>query len=422
MHSTTGLVLAACCLIASIARAAAAQGTPPTTPTSITRTEAVAAALARGARLGVARADTSLAYAGLLVARARPNPALVAGYSKSAPQYHVEAELPLDLPGLRAARIRAAQVGRDAAQYRFAFARAAVALGADTTYTLALAARERLRLSRRNAQDADSLRVIAEKRRDAGDASDLDVELATVNAGQQANAAAADSLAYVSAVLDLQSALGLAADEATLAPADSLAAPPDEPAPAGASLGIGPDVPAGPTLQIAAARASVESARLGALAERRSVWAGPAITAGFETRDPKGDEPGVLPTVGVTIPLPLLNRNRGPIAQADAEHERARAELALAEVENRTEIARERRELAVALEKVRRDRQLLDAAERIAAKSLVAYREGAAALPGALEAQRNARDVLAQYVADLSDAWIAASILRALTLTPDASR
>jgi outer membrane protein TolC len=121
--------------------------------------------------------------------------------------------------------------------------------------------------------------------------------------------------------------------------------------------------------------------------------------------------------VGFTLPFPLLNRNRGPIAQAEAEHERARAELALAEVESRTEIARERREQAVALDKVRRDLQLIAAADRVAAKSLTAYREGAAALPSALEAQRNARDVLAQYVADLAEAWIASANLRVLTLT-----
>ena len=38
-------------------------------------------------------------------------------------------------------------------------------------------------------------------------------------------------------------------------------------------------------------------------------------------------------------------------------------------------------------------------------------------LPNVLEAQRNARDVLAQYVADLADAWIATAGLRVLTLT-----
>ena len=67
-------------------------------------------------------------------------------------------------------------------------------------------------LSRRNALDADSLLHMVERRRDAGDASDMDVELARVNAGQQANIAAADSLTWISTLLDLQAALGMTSD------------------------------------------------------------------------------------------------------------------------------------------------------------------------------------------------------------------
>ena len=81
-----------------------------------------------------------------------------------------------------------------AARVRFHLARATVGLDADTTYTRAVAAREHLALSRRNALDSDSLLHMVDRRRAAGDASDMDVELARVNAGQQENAAAADSL------------------------------------------------------------------------------------------------------------------------------------------------------------------------------------------------------------------------------------
>src|SRR5206468_10247444 len=98
-------------------------------------------------------------------------------------------------------------------------------LDADTTYTRSLAARAHAELSRRNARDADSLRRMAAVRRDAGDASDLDVELATVNAGQQANVAAADSLTYVSTQFDLQAVMGIRSDSTVVIPADSLTPP-----------------------------------------------------------------------------------------------------------------------------------------------------------------------------------------------------
>ena len=62
----------------------------------------------------------------------------------------------------------------------------------EVAYTLALAAQERARVSRRTADDADSLLMMARARRDAGDASELDVLLATMAAGQLANSALSD--------------------------------------------------------------------------------------------------------------------------------------------------------------------------------------------------------------------------------------
>ena len=98
-------------------------------------------------------------------------------------------------------------------------------LDADTTYTRAQAALARAGLSQRTAQDADSLLRMAIARRDAGDASDLDVELARVNAGQQANVAAADSVELTSTLLELQERIGQATDHVAIMPSDSMALP-----------------------------------------------------------------------------------------------------------------------------------------------------------------------------------------------------
>ena len=413
MRLLAGLALAA---LAPAAAAAGAQQPPPRLPVPLSRAQAVDAALARGARLGVARADTAAAFAGLLTARALPNPVLASSYSKATPQYHVALELPFDLPGLRQARIGSAEAARRAAQLRFAYERAAVALDADTTYTRALAALARARLSRRNAADADSLLRIAVARRDAGDASDLDVELATVNAGQQANAAAGDSLAAIATLLDLQAIIGLAGDGGVaVVPSDSLVPPaPDTLAQLATT--------AGATLPVAAAEASLASAQLAARLQRRALFGTPALSAGFETGDPSGAESGILPTVGISLPLPLLDRNRGAILQAEADRERARAELALARLEGQARIARTTRERATALARVERDQRLVASANRVAAMSLTAYREGESSLPNVIEAQRNARDVLVQYVDDVATAWIATATLRVYSLTTGSSR
>jgi cobalt-zinc-cadmium efflux system outer membrane protein len=372
----------------------------------VTRQQAVESAIARGARAAVARADTLVGSAQLLTARQRDNPSLAATYSKSTPRYHEIVDIPLDLTGVRSARIQSAQATRLASQYRFQFERAAAALDADTTYTRALAAAEQLRLARRNAKDADSLRRMSVVRRDAGDASDLDVLLSTLNAGQAANQAASDSLTYISTLFDLQTVMGLDSDRVAVTPVDSLTLPPSNRADA---------VPAR-ALPIVAAEQALTAADLSVRAQRRSVFTPLSIQAGIEHGDPS--EPGILPTFGLSIPLPLLNRNRGPIAQAEAERERARAELALARLETQSAIGRAIRTRNLALEKIQRDRLLVESATRIAAMSLVAYREGAQGLPAVLEAQRNAREILSQYINDLADAWIATATLRLYDVTP----
>lgn len=366
----------------------------------ITRQDAVESAVTRGARAAVARADTLVGAAQLLAARQWENPGLSLTYSKSVPTYHEIVDVPFDITGARGARIRSAQASRLASQYRYQFERATAALDADTTYTRALAAREHVRLARRNARDADSLRRMAIIRRNAGDASELDVLLATVNSGQAANLAAADSITLVATLIDLQAVMGLGTDTVIIAPTDSLTLPSDR-----RSDGS-PSQP----LPVAAAEKALNAAEQSVSAQKRSIFAPFSIQGGVEHGDPS--QPGILPTFGVSIPLPILNRNRGGIAQAEAERERARAELQLARLETRNAIGRAERSLRLALYKINRDTILVESANRIAAMSLTAYREGAQGLPAVLETQRNAREILSQYVDDLADAWIAIAILR----------
>jgi cobalt-zinc-cadmium efflux system outer membrane protein len=373
----------------------------------VTRGNAIESALSRGARLAVARADTAAARAQLIAAGARENPLLAATYSKSPPQYHLTMELPFTLPGVRGLRIESAQANRRAAGYRFQFERAAVAVDADTTFTRAQAALAHAVLSRRNSEDADTLLSMAVARRNAGDAAELDVQLATVNAGQQRNAAIADSLSLVLTLEDLRTVMGLPAGTGPLFLVDSLTPPRVD----SAAAFIGTPLP------VAAAQQSLTAAELALRLERRNVFGSPAILGGIETHDPTGDEPGILPTFGFSIPLPLLNGNRGPIAQAEAERVRASAQLMVARFETDARIARARREREAFLARVARDRQLLASANRIAAMSLTAYRAGAASLPNVFEAQRNARDMLSQYIDDVAAAWIAESTLRLMTLT-----
>jgi outer membrane protein, heavy metal efflux system len=369
----------------------------------ISRADAVDAALARGARSAFARADTQAAAGMLHGARLYPNPSLSATYTKDTPHYHVIADVPLDLPWLRSARVGAAAAGRDAARFRFDFERAAIRYDIDTTYTHALAALAHAGLSRRTAQAADSLLVMARLRRSVGDVSELDVRLAEINAGQMANAAADDSLASVATVLAVQLAMGLAADSQTIVLADTLA-PPRDTAPPAAALGE--------PLLVAAAAAQLRSEERTLSLAHRNVFPAPSFQVGVEFGDP--GQTGSLPTFGLALPIPLFHRNGGEVAQARAARARAQAELDLARREQTAELERARRTSAVAAARVLRDRALLAGADQVAAMSLQAYREGAVPLANVLEAQRLAREALGRYVDDMTAANDAADLLRLL--------
>ena len=376
----------------------------------VTRADAVAAALAGGARAALGRADTTAALGAVRTARAFPNPTVSGSYTKDPPNYHALGDLPLDVPWVRAPRIGAAEAARDAARNQFAFDRAAIVFDVDTTYSRTLAAAMHAQLSRRTAADADSLLKIAQLRRDVGDVSELDVRLAAVNAGQLENIAVDDSLAALGSLLSLQLQMGLRADTPSIRLADSLVAPDDS---AGMRTGSGELLP------VAAAAARLRSAERSLTLARASRFA-PSLEFGVDKGDAGSANPNqLLPVIGFSLPFPLFNRSGGAVTQAMADRERARAELDLTRRETDAAVARARRELIAARARVRRSAGLVASADRIAGMSLQAYGEGAVALASVLEAQRNAREILARYIDDLAAADAAARTLRWLTAAAD---
>lgn len=357
----------------------------------VTMEEAVARALATGPRVALARADSAAARAGVVTARAFPNPALALDYSKDPPRRHVLLEQPLELPWVRSARISAARRTAEAAAYTLGAERAAVRYLVQAAYAKAAAAQEVRRLSERNARDGEELLRITRARQRAGDASELDVALARVTAGQLETTALADSADALLAVLDLQALIGLSTDRVEVTLADSLAALPTAP----------PPVPAPRPLRVAAAERTLSSRRSQEMFVRRNRVPVPSVRAGIDQGDRGGDN-GPLPTFGISLSLPIFDRVRGSVAEARALSVRAEAELALAERESAAARAAAARQRAVARERVARDRAIAQDAERVTEMSLTAYREGAAPLVNVLEAQRNARDALRQYVMDLA--------------------
>jgi cobalt-zinc-cadmium efflux system outer membrane protein len=386
-----------------LARDAAAQQ-------SVSRADVVQAAVTRGPRLAIARADSAGAQAGVALARQFNNPVAVVLHTTSTPTDHYSLDIPLDFPWLRSSRIGAAQAFAGAASLRFAFEREAVAYDADTSYTRALATASRSRVSARTARDADSLLTLARVRRDAGEGSELDVQLAAVNAGQQANAAANDSLESTSALLAVQAVMGMPATTTTIVLSDTL-----ETTPADASG------ESGAPLLILAAEQESRSADLSLALEKRRVFAAPSLSLGFESHDPSLTSSSVLPTIGITLPLPLFNQNGAAVMAAEAQRDRARAMLVAARIEILSALSRAQRAQSVATARAARSERLVEGANRVATLSVLAYQEGAAALPSVLEAQRTAREALQNYVYDVAAARNAAGLVRLLTITSNSA-
>jgi cobalt-zinc-cadmium efflux system outer membrane protein len=404
---------------------------------SLTRADAERMALSAGARVTLARADTALALARIRTARTLPNPALAASYSKSVPTRHVSLEIPVfDALFTRGVRVQQAQAEAHASRLTFATERLAALVEVDTSYTAALATNARFRLSRQTARDADSLRLMTVRRAETGDASDLDVDLATVAAGQQVNLATSDSLAHMSALLTLQMLVGIPADSVNISLTDSLALSPRDTATIRVALDnsgtmIGLPVPltasalapeggrvstaltAAPS--VLAAEAALSATDRGVALQKRSIFQLPALSIGAEWGDP--DQAGLLPTIGFSIPLPFFNRNQGPIGEAEAEREKARVQVLIAKLETRRRLIEGVRERDQLIAKVIRDRDLVVRAQRVADRSITAYREGAAALPAVLESRRTAREMLGQYIDDLASLLTVNTELRALTQT-----
>ena len=387
--------------------------------TPVSRSTAIASATKRGPRAALASADRSIASANVLSARQWENPLLAASYSKDVPQQHYSLDIALDLWS-RSPRIAAAERSLDAARFRYTFALRAIAFDADTAYTSAQLTRAHSRLSTRTARDADSLLVLARLRRDAGDASELDVELAAVFAGQARNAASADSLSARAALLTVQTLMGLPTDSATIVVTDSLRLEEPVPVPPDASAAAPVTSVASPLLTGAAAL-DVNAAESRLRTEQRRVYGAPSLMVGFETAN-QGGPGGALPTVGIALPIPLFNRNGAGVGAARADVARAQAQFTLVQLEAASAVLTARREADAARLRAQRSAALVASADRISTLSLLAYREGASTLLVVLEAQRAARETLGQYFDDVAASRTATSRLELLTTPAPGSR
>lgn len=300
------------------------------------------------------RADAELTAADVLL---QNNPELAAGIGQrrvsgaSGLEYEASISQRLEIAGERGLRRAAAQSARQRARIEIGAIRWTVHREIHTAFHAALVARERLDAARVALAFSKRLADIARKRRDAGDISDLDVQVAETELAQVRQAEIAAAGAYTVARLALAELAGWPAAEPP-EPAGNLD-PPRAPDSDEALLRLA--VTAFPELAIRRARVLEEEARV-RLADREA-WPEPTIGLTYAQESEPAEADAARQHIGMVtlaVPLPLWNRNAG-------ERARARAELAISKAEE----AAVRRVLAP---RVRRAAALVRAAaERIEA-------------------------------------------------------
>lgn len=302
-------VLLACVGLTAAASFAQDRSEAATTAIPLTLNVAVSQALDQHPRLRAAQRGLEASEGVLLQSRARPNPEL--SYSQEDTRSTtrtstVQLNQMLEIGGKRSARMRVAEKGREVAQAELGAERANLVADVRMAFMGLLAAQQRSALASQTLDIARSAREAAGKRVAAGKAAPLEENRARVaESGAQLEQAQAQAALRV-ARQQMQTFLGdttSAFGEAQGA-LDALPAVPD-------ALVLQERLEQAPSLL--QARSTLEQSRATADLESAKRVPDPTVSLGVKRAQEMARNQIVF---GVSIPLPLLDSNRGNQLQA----------------------------------------------------------------------------------------------------------
>lgn len=377
-------------------------------PAALSLQQALEEAEARSPAIIAARARLEAAEARIRQAGFRPNPELSVEVENflgtgelsglRGTETTVALNQRLDLGGRRRARVSVARAEVTAEQLRLAIARADLALSVRQQFATAVTARERFRIASENEERARELARVAGILVREGREPPLRgirARSAAAQAGAELEAARAEERASRSTLAAL---FGVSE-----APANVV----------GGLIDLQP-VPIAPERSLEVRLAEAERARAEAdvgqeLAARR---VDPAVGLGVRHLRESGD---VALVAGLSMPIPIFDRNQGNIAAARATARAANANLAsaIASAGVRAQNAIVNLDAARARVEALQGAAVPEAAEALRLTQL-SYREGRATLLELLDAQeayRNAQSALAD--ARLAEALATAELGRA---------
>ena len=281
---------------------------------------ALALAMEHNPGLRAAAQAVAASEGAVIQSAARPNPELA--YSQEDTRRETRSmtlqwNQPIETGGKRAARMKAAEHGRELAQAELEVARAGLRADVRMAFANVLAAQQRVQLHQKTLEIASQARDAAAKRVQAGKAAPLEETKASVAQGsaQLALAQAQSGLRVARQQLALQwggqpASFGLAVGELTqlpLLPAHALMQEKLEHSP-----------------QMLRAQQAVLQARSVAELERAKRLPDPSVSLGMKRAQEVGRNQLVI---GISVPLPILDSNRGNQLQALRLADKAEDEL-----------------------------------------------------------------------------------------------
>jgi outer membrane protein, heavy metal efflux system len=339
----------------------------------------------------------------VLQGRSRPNPELAYSLEDTRSKTRTQSwqlNLPVELGGKRAARTKAAEKTREQAQAQLAELQATVRANVAAAYFDVLTAQERLVLARDSAALAKSSTDTVSKRVAAGKVSPVEESKARVaEAGVRVELAQAAS-EQRNALSRLFALLGRIDAPYTVleGKAENLPSVPS-------LVDLQPLIASSPGVVLA----RIEVDRRKALTDLEQSKRVPDVTVSVGMQRSNETQRNVL-LFGVSLPLPVFDRNQGNLLEALKLEDKARDELQAATVRLHSEVAQARERLSTITAEVQSlQQEVLPGAKSAYDAATIGFENGKFNFLEVLDAQRTYFTAKSQYLKALGEAHRAAA-------------
>ena len=381
----------------------APQAAAAATAEPLSLAKAIELALEGNPEVAAAKRQWEATEGQVLQGRSRPNPELAYSLEDARSKTRTQSwqlNLPLELGGKRAARTKAAEKSREQAQAQLAELKATVRANVAAAYFDVLTAQERLVLARDSAALAKSSTDTVSKRVAAGKVSPVEESKARVaEAGVRVELAQAAS-EQRNALSRLFALLGRIDTPFTVLEGKA------ENLPSVPSLAdLQPLISSAPGVVLA----RIEVDRRKALTDLEQSKRVPDVTVSVGMQRSNETQRNVL-LFGVSVPLPVFDRNQGNLLEALKLEDKARDELQAATVRLHSEVAQARERLSTIIAEVQSLKQdVLPGAKSAYDAATIGFENGKFNFLEVLDAQRTYFTAKSQYLKALGEAHRAAA-------------